>query len=1189
MTQNHMPIVQPAQVNVAILTYNALEYTKLCLESISQRTKAPHNIFVLDNGSTDGSREWLRAYSKPNFFYTEASANLGVPGGRNELIRKIAPSLPSDGFVVFLDNDMEVLEGWDQQFLGFFGDHPEAGIASAFGHRMVVYSSHRELLAAPAYTAPVDVACGGFACWVRSAVLQAGVRFDEKLGIFWHEDDDFSVCALKAGFDVYALPHARVVHHEHKSGAANPGIKSGGSPKNQAYLCQKWRAMGMVDSEGRIIRSRKSRGGFQLSDGTKRLLNEGGYYWLPRNAALAVPSQGADGNNRVSLSLTLRCAKKEWYGAFPLSVEVQTNSNPLLRLTFSASDEAQPVHFQAAAGEKVSFRATSSFSPVLCGLGASFCEPVSLQLEGWPQAESPVIAHQRPSNPDTAVALFSAIFDTDATALCADHLISHLTPGARESAVRPESVNEDILKDAQADRDWMRMWQDCLARTSRSALSVVVGPPRSPDGRIRYAGVREQESGSSAVVGFLTPAPADEVASWVDALREPDEIWTPSANLRVNLIKLGVPEERIKLCPLPVHPAFLAESSVQRGIDGKFCFHARVRSFDDPFLRIAVAGYIAAFKAHDNVCLLVSLRPMGGCLNGEIVSALLGNPDLKDRELPLILTASPCVPPGSRAQLLRAVHCDLIYPDSRSYYELIESTLCGAPVLQVNSSGECERIVYDPIGDRGLPDSFYSRQTLDGPELSEQSIQTFAEHMLRFYHSHQAALEEASKHAAVCCQKVRDNRVQEWMGERLRRPEKKAETRETSIIETDSEVAIPVSDAVITVGIDARTLTYAETRDRGIGHYTYSHLSEIFRQRPNWKFVLYVDEGESSEPLSKLLNNGNVRRGVIGEQTRDNLDLYHIADPMTILQGFDSPFLMAPDCPRSAVFYDLIPLVKREMHFDRWEEWRKRWYMRRLQELSRSEAEIFAISESTRSDLHRFTGYPLERITAIMAGLNASSATSPSTEAVDLIKAKFNLQAPYFMSVGGLDGHKGFHATAQAYAALAASRPAHLVIVGSLNDPYKDMYRKLFAENNVQGVVFTGYVSREEMDCLYSGATALVYPSHYEGFGFPVLEAMAKGCPVITTKVSSLPEVSGSAAMLVEVDDVRAIAEAMNSLTNDPSLRNRFSENGITQAKKFSWKNTAAKTISCWERQLGISSAPLGNTTVSQRAPNPLN
>ena len=362
------------------------------------------------------------------------------------------------------------------------------------------------------------------------------------------------------------------------------------------------------------------------------------------------------------------------------------------------------------------------------------------------------------------------------------------------------------------------------------------------------------------------------------------------------------------------------------------------------------------------------------------------------------------------------------------------------------------------------------------------------------------------------------------------------------------------SDANPTIGIDARTLLLMENIERGIGHYTISHLSEIFRQTPNWKFVLYREKDENGEALQKLSHFSNTALGTIGDHLRDALDLYHIPDPMTILPGYDSPLLMVPKCPVSTVFYDFITLVKRDMHLDQWEPWRTRSFLNRLKQLNHLQPAVLAISESSRNDLNRHTGFPLENITAIMAGINkAAGEYRPSETAIQSVLEKFKLRRPFFMSVGGLDGHKGFGATANGFVTLLAQAPAQFAVVGSFSDPYKEAYRKLFETNNIPGVVFTGYLSREEMACLYAAASALVFPSHYEGFGFPVLEAMAHGCPVITTNVSSLPEVAVGAAIPVNPDDASASAMAWVRLGRDPQLGKQITEKWVQNPRSLSW------------------------------------
>lgn len=247
--------VKPARLNHAILTYNALDYTKLCLASLAQHTTEPYNVFIVDNGSTDGTREWLAAQPDANLFAEFSPVNLGVPGGRNRLLQLIQPHLADDAFVIFMDNDIEVMPGWVEHFSNFFAANPNVGIGTAVGHQFVVRGDVRELGVVPVgVPAPVDVACGGFVCWVRSATAKAVGDYDERLGLFWHEDDDYSVRALAAGWEVFIVPGAPVLHHEHKSGAAKPGLKVGGSPANQRYLANKWRTMGVVNANGQIRR-----------------------------------------------------------------------------------------------------------------------------------------------------------------------------------------------------------------------------------------------------------------------------------------------------------------------------------------------------------------------------------------------------------------------------------------------------------------------------------------------------------------------------------------------------------------------------------------------------------------------------------------------------------------------------------------------------------------------------------------------------------------------------------------------------------------------------------------------------------------------------------------------------------------------------------------------------------------------
>jgi GT2 family glycosyltransferase len=238
-------------IRLAILTHNARPFSQRCLESLIAHTPAEHDISILDNGSNDGTREWLASRWAPNLHVMLSPVNLGVPKGRNLLLASIlARARPSD-FIVFLDNDVEALAGWYEPFVALFAEETAVGVAGVTGHDIIVGEEHRELLPSPDHgSAEVDVV-SGYCLWVTAAAAAIG-PFDENLGLFWHEDDDYCVRAIGLGLRVIALPGTSIVHHRHKSGVAEQPEFESISLRNQQYLVEKWRRVGLVNSRGRI-------------------------------------------------------------------------------------------------------------------------------------------------------------------------------------------------------------------------------------------------------------------------------------------------------------------------------------------------------------------------------------------------------------------------------------------------------------------------------------------------------------------------------------------------------------------------------------------------------------------------------------------------------------------------------------------------------------------------------------------------------------------------------------------------------------------------------------------------------------------------------------------------------------------------------------------------------------------------
>jgi len=249
-------------LRIAILTYNAIEFSVRCLKSLADHTKLHHDICVLDNGSEDGTRDWLIGRHASNERILLSPINLGVPKGRNVLLADIIQRSGGDDLIVFLDNDTEVLNGWHDPFLDLFVEKKDVAIAGVTGHRINILEDRRELLPSPD-TGPTEVdVVSGYCLWVRASVARVLGPFDENLGQFWHEDDDYCVRANSLGYRVFALPDASIIHHGHKSRVVelDPIETEYNSLRNQHYLVQKWRHFGFVDESGGIRRATKFSG-----------------------------------------------------------------------------------------------------------------------------------------------------------------------------------------------------------------------------------------------------------------------------------------------------------------------------------------------------------------------------------------------------------------------------------------------------------------------------------------------------------------------------------------------------------------------------------------------------------------------------------------------------------------------------------------------------------------------------------------------------------------------------------------------------------------------------------------------------------------------------------------------------------------------------------------------------------------
>jgi glycosyltransferase involved in cell wall biosynthesis len=237
---------------------------------------------------------------------------------------------------------------------------------------------------------------------------------------------------------------------------------------------------------------------------------------------------------------------------------------------------------------------------------------------------------------------------------------------------------------------------------------------------------------------------------------------------------------------------------------------------------------------------------------------------------------------------------------------------------------------------------------------------------------------------------------------------------------------------------------------------------------------------------------------------------------------------------------------------------------------ARRSARLIADSQSTAADIVELLGLPAERIDVVPLGLGTVRHAAPSPE--EELRARFELgERAVLLSLSAKRPHKNLLALIAALARMAPEERPVLILPGYAT-PHEAELRARAQELGLDGDVrFPGWISAEDIEGLWAIAVAFVYPSLYEGFGLPVLEAMARGVPVACSNASSLPEVAGDAALLFDPRDEAAIARAIGRLLDDSELAGDLRDRGLRRARDFSWARTAALTLESYKRALGSS------------------
>lgn len=288
----------------------------------------------------------------------------------------------------------------------------------------------------------------------------------------------------------------------------------------------------------------------------------------------------------------------------------------------------------------------------------------------------------------------------------------------------------------------------------------------------------------------------------------------------------------------------------------------------------------------------------------------------------------------------------------------------------------------------------------------------------------------------------------------------------------------------------------------------------------------------------------------------------HIATIGTTV--YHSPYCVMPyrtGAPTVLTVYDFIPQL-----YPNYVSARARLFSRFAMGLALRSADRFiAISEATKVDLLRLFSVDSDSVSVIPLAADARFRPHNSAE-LDTLRSRFSLPEEYLLYVGINKPHKNLLTLVDAYAKLDTTLP--LIIGGAWDNRYPEAKHKVEVLGLQHKVKFIGRIPDDDLPALYAGATIFLFPSFYEGFGLPVLEAMACGTPVICGNQSSLPEVVGNAGKTVDPASADALQNAISQLLNNPERRHAIGQRAIARASEFSWESTAAQTLDVYRSLL---------------------
>jgi len=358
----------------------------------------------------------------------------------------------------------------------------------------------------------------------------------------------------------------------------------------------------------------------------------------------------------------------------------------------------------------------------------------------------------------------------------------------------------------------------------------------------------------------------------------------------------------------------------------------------------------------------------------------------------------------------------------------------------------------------------------------------------------------------------------------------------------------------------AGAATYIINLVRALGRTDSDHDYAVYTRRHT---LQYFQDLPASFEVTDVGDQSRWRRQV-WEQTLLPLDLRKRHAALLHSPHHTTPLLYSP-CPQILTVHDVTFFLLPQRY-----PWLRRYYFQAMTRLAAMKAAAVIVpSESVRVDASRLLGLGRKTMVATAEGVSESFRPSVPGECRAEVRERYGLPPQYVLSLGTREpGKNRVTIFAALRRLLDEGRDPHLVVVGQAAWGTAEEDASLESKGLRERVHFTGYVADADLPAIYAGADVFAFPSLYEGFGLPVLEAMASGVPVVTSNVSAMPEVAGDAALLVDPTDASALARAIASILDDQSLAARLRAAGLERARAFTWDACAVRTVAVYNKVL---------------------